>query len=183
MKHRNQSVNARDYSLDNLRSFLTALVTIQHTAVCHGGFGHEPLRSSCFPTSSLILIAFNLASCNILHDVPSSCVGTLLSTFAAPCRNHACTGPRNIKGVHVTAISPCHFEQLRYPEFRIFYPIGTTFPILSIQPGTHTAFLVHPLVSLAVEILVDGICDDAQFPIWKLLGPVLLTIIVGHIHL
>jgi hypothetical protein len=47
---------------------------------------------------------------------------------------------------------------------------------------SYAAFLVHPLVSLAVEILVDGICDEAQSQIWKLLGPVFLTIIVGAMN-
>jgi hypothetical protein len=50
---------------------------------------------------------------------------------------------------------------------------------------SYAAFLVHPLVSLALEILVDGMCgNSAQLQkIWKLLGPVVLTVLVGAMNI
>lgn len=51
--------SARNYALDNLRSFLTALVIVHHTAIPYGGAGSWKIRSLCFPAESIALIIFN----------------------------------------------------------------------------------------------------------------------------
>jgi fucose 4-O-acetylase-like acetyltransferase len=50
---------SRQHSLDNLRSFLTALVILHHTAIPYGGAGGWEVHSRCFPPKSLALIVFN----------------------------------------------------------------------------------------------------------------------------
>jgi glucans biosynthesis protein C len=49
----------REDDLDNLRSFLTALVIVHHTAIAYGGSGGWEFKSCCFPAFSLALTAFN----------------------------------------------------------------------------------------------------------------------------
>lgn len=49
----------REDDLDNLRSFLTALMIVHHTAIAYGGSGAWEFRSRCFPAFSLALNAFN----------------------------------------------------------------------------------------------------------------------------
>lgn len=50
---------ARNHALDNLRTFLVALVVLHHTAIVYGGAGGWKLRSRCFPPESIALITFN----------------------------------------------------------------------------------------------------------------------------
>ncbi|KIX07098.1 uncharacterized protein Z518_05075 [Rhinocladiella mackenziei CBS 650.93] len=50
---------ARRADLDNLRTFLTALVVVHHTAIPYGGLGSWKFHSKCFPPLSLALVAFN----------------------------------------------------------------------------------------------------------------------------
>jgi hypothetical protein len=52
-------LSTRKHGLDNLRTFLTALVILHHTAIVYGGSGEWPVRSRCFPPESLTLITFN----------------------------------------------------------------------------------------------------------------------------
>jgi glucans biosynthesis protein C len=53
-------VPIRKHGYDNLRTFLTALVILHHTAIVYGGDGKGwEVRSQCFPPESAILITFN----------------------------------------------------------------------------------------------------------------------------
>jgi glucans biosynthesis protein C len=45
--------------LGNLRSFLTALMIVHHTAIVYGGAGAWTFKSRCFPAFSPVLTAFN----------------------------------------------------------------------------------------------------------------------------
>jgi glucans biosynthesis protein C len=49
----------RRADLDNLRTFLTALVIVHHTAIAYGGVGGWKFKSRCFPPFSIGLAAFN----------------------------------------------------------------------------------------------------------------------------
>lgn len=49
----------REHDLDNLRSFLTGLVVVHHTAIVYGGVGGWEFKSLCIPAASLALTAFN----------------------------------------------------------------------------------------------------------------------------
>jgi glucans biosynthesis protein C len=49
----------RENDLDNLRSFLTALMIVHHTAIAYGGSGAWEFKSRCFPVVSPALTAFN----------------------------------------------------------------------------------------------------------------------------
>ncbi|KAJ5369125.1 uncharacterized protein N7496_008885 [Penicillium cataractarum] len=50
----------RTHALDNLRTFLTALVIVHHTAIPYGGVGSWKIRSRCFPEESVVLVVFNV---------------------------------------------------------------------------------------------------------------------------
>lgn len=52
-------LHTRKHALDNLRTFLTALVVLHHTAIVYGGSGSWPIRSQCFPPVSVPLITLN----------------------------------------------------------------------------------------------------------------------------
>ena len=51
--------SSRNHALDNLRTFLTTLVILHHTAIAYGGSGQWWIRSQCFPSESIILLTFN----------------------------------------------------------------------------------------------------------------------------
>ena len=51
-------LSARNHGLDNLRTFLTALVILHHTAIVYGGSGEWKIRSRYFPAESIMLITF-----------------------------------------------------------------------------------------------------------------------------
>src|ERR1700760_3125158 len=51
-------ISKRNHAFDNLRSFLTALVILHHTAIVYGGAGGWNIRSRCFPPESTILVLF-----------------------------------------------------------------------------------------------------------------------------
>ena len=50
--------STRNHALDNLRTFLTALVILHHTAIVYGGPGAWYIRSRCFPPESILLTCF-----------------------------------------------------------------------------------------------------------------------------
>ena len=54
-----KQLSARNHALDNLRTFLTALVILHHTAIVYGGSGGWAIRSKCFPPESVLLVTFN----------------------------------------------------------------------------------------------------------------------------
>jgi glucans biosynthesis protein C len=57
--HPSSSRARRQDDLDNLRSFLTALMIVHHIAIAYGGSGAWEFKSRCFPAFSLGLTAFN----------------------------------------------------------------------------------------------------------------------------
>ena len=50
--------NSRYHALDNLRTFLTVLVILHHTALAYGGAGGWDIHSRCFPPLSATLVIF-----------------------------------------------------------------------------------------------------------------------------
>lgn len=51
-------LSGRKHGLDSLRTFLTALVILHHTAIVYGGSGKWEIRSRCFPPASVLLVPF-----------------------------------------------------------------------------------------------------------------------------
>jgi glucans biosynthesis protein C len=58
-KRHSRGASYRQDDLDNLRSFLTALMIVHHTAIAYGGAGAWTFKSRCFPAFSPVLTAFN----------------------------------------------------------------------------------------------------------------------------
>lgn len=54
------SVGLRRHDLDNLRTFLTGLVTVHHTALAYGGLGGWPFKSRAVVLGSPVLLGFNM---------------------------------------------------------------------------------------------------------------------------
>ncbi|KAH8884361.1 hypothetical protein GQ53DRAFT_846298 [Thozetella sp. PMI_491] len=55
----NNMISLRRHDLDNMRTFLTSLVIVHHTALPYGGVGSPVFKSAIFPKPSPLLIAFN----------------------------------------------------------------------------------------------------------------------------
>lgn len=53
------TLGPRRHDLDNLRSFLTCLVVLHHTAIAYGGAGVWGFQSAIFPPQNQLLIVFN----------------------------------------------------------------------------------------------------------------------------
>lgn len=58
----NNVISLRRHDLDNLRTFLTGLVTVHHTSLAYGGAGGWPFRSAAFPGDSPLLLSFNMVN-------------------------------------------------------------------------------------------------------------------------
>ncbi|ETS86289.1 hypothetical protein PFICI_00117 [Pestalotiopsis fici W106-1] len=50
----------RRHDLDNLRTFLTGLVTVHHTSIAYGGAGGWPFKSAAFVGASPLILGFNM---------------------------------------------------------------------------------------------------------------------------
>ncbi|KAH8666471.1 acyltransferase 3 [Xylariales sp. PMI_506] len=55
----NNIISLRRHDLDNLRTFLTGLVTVHHTAIEYGGIGEWPFKSAIVNGPSALLIGIN----------------------------------------------------------------------------------------------------------------------------
>ncbi|CAJ2512775.1 Uu.00g008940.m01.CDS01 [Anthostomella pinea] len=56
----NNIITLRRHDLDNLRTFLTGLVTVHHTSLAYGGVGSWKVKSACFAGNSPVLMGFNI---------------------------------------------------------------------------------------------------------------------------
>ncbi|KAF7538476.1 hypothetical protein G7054_g2902 [Neopestalotiopsis clavispora] len=56
----NNIISLRRHDLDNLRTFLTALVTVHHTSIAYGGAGGWPFKSAAFVGTSPLILGFNM---------------------------------------------------------------------------------------------------------------------------
>lgn len=53
-------IGLRRHDLDNLRTFLTGLVTVHHSALVYGGIGGWPFKSKAITNPSSVLVGFNM---------------------------------------------------------------------------------------------------------------------------
>ncbi|KAI0129649.1 acyltransferase 3 [Xylariales sp. AK1849] len=58
----NNIISMRRHDLDNIRTFLTGLVTVHHTALVYGGTGTWPLKSAAFVGQSPLLLGLNVVN-------------------------------------------------------------------------------------------------------------------------
>ncbi|KAK6080576.1 hypothetical protein SCUP234_05122 [Seiridium cupressi] len=58
----NNIISLRRHDLDNLRTFLTSLVTVHHTSITYSGTGSWPFKSAIFADKSALILGFNM--CN-----------------------------------------------------------------------------------------------------------------------
>lgn len=56
----NSVISLRRHDLDNLRTFLTGLVTVHHTSIAYSGTGGWPFKSAAFAGASPLILAFNM---------------------------------------------------------------------------------------------------------------------------
>lgn len=56
----NSIISLRRHDLDNLRTFLTGLVTVHHTSIAYSGTGGWPFKSAAFSGASPLILGFNM---------------------------------------------------------------------------------------------------------------------------